>query len=264
MELLSAEWLMVLTLVAIVAGFVDAVAGGGGLLTVPALLVSGLSPAQALATNKLQGTFGTFSAVMTFLRAGHLPLRALWPAVVTVALGAGTGAWAAQIITADLLDQVIPVLLIGIAAYYVFFPGAGNVERHQRLSARAYAATAAPGIGFYDGFFGPGTGAFFSTAHVVLRGQTLLTATAHAKLFNFTSNVAALVVFIAGGQTLWLVGLAMGCGQIAGALIGSQLVVRRGAALVRPMLIVMSLLITANLVIRNPEHFLHKAVVGWL
>ena len=262
MELLSVDLLMLLTLVAVVAGFVDAVAGGGGLLTVPALLVGGLSPAQALATNKLQGTFGTFSAVLTFLRAGHIPLRSLWPAVLTVALGAGFGAWAAQIITASLLDQVIPVLLMVIAAYYVFSPGAGDVERHHRLSSGAYTATAAPAVGFYDGFFGPGTGAFFTTANVILRGQNLLTATAHAKLFNFTSNFAALVVFIAGGQTLWLLGLLMGCGQIIGALLGSRLVVRRGAGLVRPMLIAMSLLITVNLIVRNPEHFLHQFVLA--
>ncbi|MDO6460241.1 TSUP family transporter [Granulosicoccaceae sp. 1_MG-2023] len=262
MELLSPEWLVILPAVALLAGFIDAVAGGGGLLTVPALLMSGMSPAQALATNKLQGTFGTLSAVVTFFRAGHLPLRRLWPAVVTIAIGAGLGAWAAQVVTAALLDQVIPVLLIAIAAYYLFSPAAGQAESRQRVSAPVFNSTAAPAIGFYDGFFGPGTGAFFSTGNVVLRGHNLLTATAHAKLFNFTSNIASLVVFIAGGQTLWLAGLLMGAGQIAGALIGSRMVVKRGAGLVRPMLIVMSLLITANLVIRNPDHFLHQAVLA--
>ncbi|MCB1757195.1 MAG: TSUP family transporter [Gammaproteobacteria bacterium] len=261
MDLLSPEILTLLLATALAAGFIDAIAGGGGLLVLPGLLFTGMSPSQALATNKLQGTFGTLSATLTFIRSKNLRLSGLWPTIIMTALGAGLGAWLAQSLQAESLRQVIPVLLIAIALYYSFSPRIGHSASDEKISARAFSFSAAPGIGFYDGFFGPGAGAFYSTAYVVLRGFHLLAATAHTKVLNFTSNFASLVVFIAGGEVLWKIGLLMGVAQLIGANLGSRLVILKGAGLVRPMLIIMSLLITINLVVKDDSHFLHRWLV---
>ncbi|OQX48118.1 MAG: hypothetical protein B0D87_07405, partial [Candidatus Sedimenticola endophacoides] len=114
---------------------------------------------------------------------------------------------------------------------------------------RLFAATAGFGIGFYDGFFGPGAGSFFALAYVALLGYNLRKATAHAKLLNFTSNLAALLAFMAGGHLLWLVGLTMGAGQLIGAWLGSHMVLRHGASLVRPLLVIVSLAMAARLLL---------------
>lgn len=263
MEAISTELLTLLMLTALLAGFIDSIAGGGGLLVLPVLLSIGIPPAQALATNKLQGTFGTLSATLTFLQKGKLSLRGMWPAVLMTAVGAAIGAWLAQIINADLLNQLIPILLIAIVLYYIFSPKiAADTESDEIITNNAFSVTAAPSIGFYDGFFGPGAGAFYTTSYVILRGYNLLTATAHTKVLNFTSNLVSLVVFILGGQVLWKIGLLMGITQLMGAYLGSRLVIHKGAGLVRPMLIIMSLIITIKLVTSDESHFIHRFIVS--
>lgn len=247
--------LLLLTLVAFAAGWVDAIAGGGGLLAMPALLLAGASPAQALATNKLQGSFGTFTAAFTFWRHGHIHLRFAAGAVLFTALGAASGASLVQVIDAGLLRTLIPVLLIGFALYFLLSPtldserGDSTERRPARLSPWLFGALVGSSVGFYDGFFGPGTGSFFVFAYVSLLGLDLRSATAHTKLLNFTSNIVALGFFAAGGQVLWLTGLCMGVGQVLGAWTGSHMVMRHGARLVRPLLVLVSVLITLKVLL---------------
>lgn len=263
MEAISAELLTLLMLTALLAGFVDSIAGGGGLLVLPVLLSTGMPPAQALATNKLQGSFGTLSATLTFLQKGQLSLSGMWPAILMTAVGATIGAWLAQIIDASLLSQLIPVMLIAIVLYYIFSPNiSADTKSDEKLTHNAFALSAAPAVGFYDGFFGPGAGAFYTTSYVILRGYKLLAATASTKVLNFTSNIVSLVVFIFGGQVLWKIGLIMGFAQLLGAYLGSRLVIHKGAGLVRPMLILMSLLITIKLVSADPNHFIHQFILS--
>ncbi len=264
MDPISHELIFLLLFAALAGGFIDAIAGGGGLLTVPVLLFAGLTPVQALATNKLQGTFGTFSAGLTFVRSGHIRLFRLRNVIVSTALGAAFGTWLVQVLDTAFLRQVIPLLLIAIAAYYSFSRHGGRPNSDSKISDNAFTLSAAPAIGAYDGFFGPGAGAFYTTSYVVLRGFDLLPATAHTKILNATSNFISLLVFVLGDQVLWTIGLLMGIAQIIGAGLGSRLVIRKGAALIRPMLITVSLLITINLIVRDESHFLHQAIVSLL
>lgn len=225
---------------AFLAGFVDAIAGGGGLITVPALLLAGASPLQALATNKLQGTFGAGTAALTYARAGHVrPTRQLGMAVVSAMAGA-IGALTAHLMPAATLRLIMPVVLVAVALFFAFKPGLTDDNRAERLSPAVFTFTAVPVIAGYDGFFGPGTGSFFMLGFVLLAGFGVLKATAHTKLLNFASNLGSLFVFTLSGQTWWLIGLAMACAQIAGAALGARLALRIGARLIRPLLVVTS------------------------
>lgn len=241
------EILALLFVVALVAGCIDAIAGGGGLLTVPMLLAVGVPPAQTLATNKLQGSFGTLVASITFIRRGEIDLKSFWPFMLATLLGAVAGAVGVRLIDASALAAVIPVLLIGVALYVLLSPRAGDIEAHKRVSEGFFISVVASGIGAYDGFFGPGTGSFFAIAFVALLGHSLRRATAHAKVLNFISNIASLAVFVGGGHVVWVIGGAMALGQLIGARVGAHLVITVGARIVRPILVVMSLALAAKL-----------------
>jgi uncharacterized protein len=234
---LSPEVLAALFSAAMIAGFVDAIAGGGGLITIPVLLLAQVPPLHALATNKLQGSFGSLTASVMALRRGLVHWSDMRILFVCSLIGSAIGAFAVQFVRAQTLDIVIPVVLVAIAMYFLLAPNAGAVEKKPRVNQAAYRGVVVPGIGFYDGMFGPGTGSFFSLAGVALRGQNLLTATAQAKVLNFASNIASLVVFIAGGKVLWTAGAAMVIGQVIGAWGGSHAMVRGGTKLIRPMIV---------------------------
>jgi uncharacterized membrane protein YfcA len=240
-----------LFLVSVVAGFVDAIAGGGGLLTVPALLTVGLTPVQVLATNKLQGSFGSFSASLHFVRKGYVSLRAVWPAILCTFIGAATGSILVQWLDAKVLNGIIPVLLVAAALYFLFSPRMTDIGSKQRIAIMPFALICGTIIGFYDGFFGPGTGSYFVLAFVALLGYGVRTATAHAKLLNFTSNIASLLFFILGGHVLWSIGVLMGIGQFIGAKSGADVVIGSGAKVVRPVLVLICIAITAHLAMKN-------------
>jgi len=234
---LTVEILLALFVAATLAGFLDAIAGGGGLITLPVLLLAQVPPLHALATNKLQGSFGSLTASLMVTRRGLVRWSEVRLLFLASLLGSGLGAVAVQFIHASTLDIVIPLVLAGIALYFLLAPNAGALDSKPRLAPGPYGAAVVPGIGFYDGMFGPGAGSFFSLAGVALRGQNLVTATAHAKLLNFASNVAALAVFIIGGKVLWTVGAVMVAGQVIGAWAGSHAMVRGGAKLIRPLIV---------------------------
>lgn len=259
--MLEPEILAFLVAAALMAGFIDAIAGGGGLITIPALLSAGLPPAQALATNKLQSTFGTAIAALTFWRAGQIDLKAMMVPVACVVAGAAAGTWLVQLLRPDFLQAVIPVLLVGIALYFLLSPKAGDLPTRQVLSLPAFGMTVGFGVGFYDGFFGPGTGSFFAIGCVALLGMPLRTATANTKLLNFTSNAVSLAVFALGGDIVWAVGLAMAAGQALGGWAGSNAALRFGAGLVRPLLVAMCLALTVRIV-ADPAHPVYGLVQG--
>ncbi|WP_309668298.1 TSUP family transporter, partial [Tabrizicola sp.] len=200
---------LLLILAAFCAGFVDSIAGGGGLITVPALLLAGASPVEALATNKLQGTFGAGTAMVTYARAGHVrPIEQLGMAAVSAIAAAG-GALVAHMIPAEVLRLVMPAILIGVALFFAFKPGLTDESGVARMQPAVFTATAVPLIAAYDGFFGPGTGSFFMMGFVLLAGYGVLKATAHTKMLNFASNFGSLLVFIPTGATWWVTGFAM-------------------------------------------------------
>lgn len=243
----SPEIILILFGLALLAGGVDAIAGGGGLITIPALLWAGLSPVESLATNKAQAVFGSGTASVQFMRKGLIDLRGSAFAIVCTFVGSALGALLVQQIDSTALQRLIPLLLVGFALYFLVSPRVSDLDSHQRIGIPAFALTVGLGVGFYDGFFGPGTGTFFAMGYVALLGYNLRRATAHTKLLNFTSNLAALIFFVLGGQVVWTIAAAMAVGQFIGAWIGSHLVLRHGAALVRPLLVVASLLISLKL-----------------
>lgn len=249
MESISIELLFFLVATATLAGTVDAIAGGGGLITLPALLWAGLPPVQALATNKLQGSFGTLSASMHFLVKGHILVRQLWPMMLATFAGALTGTLMVQRLGDERLRHAIPVLLILFALYFLFSPRVGDEDASVRMSSGWFALALCVPIGFYDGFFGPGTGSFFVMAIVALLGYNLTRATAATKVLNLTSNLTALLFFALGGHVIWQLGLLLGLGQATGAWLGAHLAMRHGAAIIRPVLAAISIAISLKLLL---------------
>lgn len=243
---LTVEIIAFLALVAFIAGVIDAMAGGGGLLTIPALMAVGVQPVAAIATNKLQSTFGTGGAFLAFARAGHIDFRRYALPAAAALFGSALGAFVLQRVDPSFLAGFIPLLLIAMMIYFVAAPKMSDVDRHSRLGPLALMGVTAT-IGFYDGFFGPGTGSFFTTALVALGGLGLVRAIAHTKFLNFATNLAGLTVMIAGGHVLWLAGGVMAVASIAGNQVGAHLAMRFGGRGVRLLLIVMSGLLTLKL-----------------
>jgi uncharacterized protein len=232
---------LLLSLVGLVAGFIDAIAGGGGLLALPSLLLAGLDPVSALATNKLQGSFGTASASHTFWKKGLLKPGEHKIEIATVFCGAALGVLAVAYAPIQMLQSVMPVMLILVAIYFALAPKLSVDRSIPKLSSGIFAFFIAPLIGFYDGIFGPGTGSFFMLALVALFGLGVVEATGRTKLLNFTSNIAALLMFILGGKIVWAVGLSMGVAQLIGAQLGARAAIANGAKIIRPLLVLMCL-----------------------
>jgi uncharacterized protein len=238
---------LLLVLAAFVAGVIDAIAGGGGMITVPALLLGGLDPLSALGTNKLQSLFGSASATITYARKGHVQLKPLLPAAALSFGGACLGALLAASLPLDFLRRLLPFLLIAIAVYFALKPGLSDVDRERRISPAAFALFLVPLIGAYDGLFGPGTGSFFMLAFVSLAGYGVLKATAHTKLLNFASNFGSFFVFALVGTIHWKLGLAMGVAQFLGARVGAGVAMRFGAGLIRPLLVLVCIALAVRL-----------------
>lgn len=252
------EWDVVAALVGVatVAGCIDAIAGGGGLLTLPSLLLAGLDPVAALATNKVQGTAGSVSATVHFARQGLIDWRLGRWIMLASGVAAVFGALSVSLLPKDFLDFAVPVILVAIAAYFALARRLGDADRKARWPAPLVLATVVPLIGYYDGFFGPGTGSFFTAAFISLLGFGVLRATAHTKLANASSNVGAVTLFTLTGGAHWGIGLAMAAGAFVGAQIGSRIAVRAGAKIIRPLLVVICCAMALRLLLQptNPLH----------
>lgn len=247
----SPATLALLFVVAVIGGTVDAIAGGGGLLTLPALLSAGLPAPVALATNKLQGTFGSGSATWHYVRRGAVDPRECLLGGAFTALGAVAGTLAVKVVDPALLGDIIPWLLGGIVVYFIFRPKLGESNRHHRLDPRPFHVVFGLLLGAYDGFFGPGVGSFWTIAFIVLLGHDFVRAAAHTKVMNFSSNVASLTVFIVSGLVSWLPGLVMAAGQVIGGRLGAHLAMTRGARFVRPLFLTMAGLVVGKMIYSN-------------
>jgi uncharacterized protein len=243
------EWWQIGLLFAtgLVAGFVDTLAGGGGLLTLPVLLDVCPDPKFALGTNKLQASFGSTSATFHFARAGALSARDCWRACVLALFGSLAGSILVQQFDSHRLKQFLPLLLLAVAVFVWLRPQLGEKDIHPRLSRMKFDSIFALGIGFYDGMLGPGTGTFLALAFMLGLGFNLAKATAHAKALNCASNLGALLVFLAAKKVLFVAGISMGCGQWLGARLGSRMVLTRGTKFIRPVFLTMVVLITLKM-----------------
>ena len=248
--------------VATVAGCCDAIAGGGGLMTLPALLLAGLDPVAAIATNKLQGSAGSVSATIAFARRGLIRWREAAPAALAAGLASLAGAFCVSLLPRGLLDALVPLMLIAIALYFASLRRIRSEDAKARMSPLVFALSLAPAIGFYDGVFGPGAGSFYMIGFVSLLGLGIVRATAHTKLSNAASNLFSLALFASQGSIIWTVGFAMALGAFLGAQAGSALAMRLGARLIRPLLVVIACAMALRL-LSNPANPLRHAVAGF-
>lgn len=217
------------------AGFVDSIAGGGGLITLPVLLSFGFDPRHALGTNKLQASFGSGSAAWHYTRARTVALEDCGRGFVLTLLGAALGTMAVQRLDPSILRRAIP-LLLGAVAFYVWFkPRLGTTDLHPRMSRGWFDVTFGLLLGFYDGFFGPGTGTFWTMAFMLGLGFNMTRATGYTKVMNFASNLSSLALFLWAGNVWVAAGLLMGAGQSLGARLGSRMVIARGTRFIRPI-----------------------------
>lgn len=232
---------LLLVLAGFAAGWVDAVVGGGGLVQLPALLlVPGISPVQALATNKLAGILGTSVSAATYYRRVQPGLATAGPMALAALTGAAGGAALASLLPEDVFVPVILVALVAVAVYTVARPQVGRATalRWQGRTHLLVALGLGAGIGFYDGLLGPGTGSFLVIALVGVLGYAFLQASAQAKIVNAATNLGALVVFAAQGAPLWRLGLLVGAANVLGSYLGARTAVARGSGFVRVVFLV--------------------------
>ena len=245
---LTAAQVALLCGAALCAGTVDAIAGGGGLITLPAFLAVGLSPHEALGTNKGQSVFGSFAATMRYRHAGLLDGATTRVAFPLGFAGSVAGALLALWIRPDVLRPIVLALLVLVAVIVA----SGRLRPREGRTAGEWHAWVVAGIaltlGIYDGFFGPGAGTFMLAAYVAFAHQPLRSAAANGRLLNFATNLAAMLMFARAGSVLWAVALPMAAFQLLGGFLGAHLAVRRGDGLIRGVVLVVVLALVVWLV----------------
>jgi uncharacterized protein len=244
---LDPQLLVILIVFGFLAAFIDSVVGGGGLIALPALLFTGLSPASAVATNKLAGTIGSLTSTIMFYRSGKLDFSSIYKLFPVVFIGSMFGAWTVHLISPEVLKPLMLIMLAAVAIYTIFKKDWGSISIYQKLSVRhlVFFIFAIFVIGFYDGFLGPGTGSFLIFAFLMI-GFDFLKAAGNAKFLNFGSNIAALFMFMYLGQVHYAYGITMGIAQFAGAICGSKFAIKRGSSYVRALFILVTFLLLAK------------------
>lgn len=249
MELLDPQVLMILMALSFTAGFIDAVAGGGGAIMLPALLTVGLPGHMALGTNKLCATFGSTTAALTYLRRGLFrPL--LWKAAMFGTLvGACAGTLTTFLLTADTLNKLLPPLIVAAAVWLLVQRRRGAIENPVRYQPPAQSSGRLGGaLGFYDGFFGPGTGSFWTTLVMSLYPVGIVEASGIARFMNWISNAVSMLTFMALGSVRYEVGIPLGLTLMIGAWLGAHSAIRFGGRFIRPVLILVTLALAGRLV----------------
>jgi uncharacterized protein len=243
------DWLIIV-LASGLAGFVDAIVGGGGLILVPALFAvyPGAPPATLLGTNKSASVWGTAWAAAQFARRVELQWASLAPAAACALLASAAGAELVRRIDAQALKQLLPILLLVVLLYTLARKDLGRHHDPMPPGRRRtlFAMGIGCGVGFYDGVFGPGAGSFLVFLFVRVLGHDFLHASAHAKVVNVVTNGAALTAFALSGHVWWHLALALAVANVAGSVLGSMLALRKGAGFVRTMFIVVVSLLIAK------------------
>ena len=242
---------LLLTFVAFFSFFFSAVAGAGGMITLPLLMWAGLPPINAMATNKVQSAIGTLSSTINFFRSGHIDFKTLWPGLITALIGAMLGVFCFRLLGNDELKSVLPILLIAASIYFLFAPKVSDKDSKAKLTSNQFNLWIGLGMGFYGGFFGPAMATFFAMAFIGLLGYNSRKATAHTKPLVLVINSSSAVVFIIAGDVYWTLAIYMAMAQFVGARIGSSLVISRGSKIIRPGLILASLAIAVKLLMDN-------------
>ena len=220
------------------AGFLDAIGGGGGLISLPAYLLAGLPVHSAIATNKLSGSCGTTLATVKFIRRGLVNWRLAVPTVFAAMVGSSLGATVSLAVAEGVMEKLL-LLVLPCAAFIVLRSRAFREEGELRLNRRTWviALLSAAVVGFYDGFYGPGTGTFLIIAFTVAAGLSLRCANAQAKVINLTTNITSLTIFLLNGQVIFLLGIAAAMCNMAGGYLGAGLAISKGSRITRPVII---------------------------
>src|SRR5674476_207005 len=197
------------------------------------MLSLGFPPHIALGTNKFQASFGSYTAAYYYIKKDVVKLKECLAGIIFTLIGSAIGTWTVQQVSSDVLKYIIPFLLVGIIIYSFIKTNLGEIDNRARMNEMIFYFIAGLTFGFYDGFFGPGVGSFWAIAFVVGLGYNLKKATGYTKVMNFTSNIVSLVIFVLGGYVIFTAGIVMAVGQIAGSKIGAELVIKRGAKLIR-------------------------------
>ncbi|MCR6573804.1 TSUP family transporter [Campylobacter insulaenigrae] len=241
---LELSYYIILFFIAAFAGCVDAIVGGGGLITIPALFACGIPAHLALATNKLQSTFGSFTAVLAYRKS--MQIQRVILGILFTAIGAIIGTYSVLLIDQELVKIIVLICLILIFIYTIFKPDLGHIHNKAKMNITSFQIIFGLLLGFYDGFLGPGTGSFWIFACVIFLGFNMKNASINTKILNFTSNVVALVVFLYSYEILWKVGILMGIGQVIGAFIGSRLVLKTQGTFIKKLFLIMVALTIAK------------------
>ncbi|MEC0232613.1 TSUP family transporter [Paenibacillus alba] len=241
---ISLEMMIFVIVGGFLAAYVDSVVGGGGLISVPLLLATGLPPAVALGTNKLAGTMSSLTSTISFMRSGNIDLKAVKGLFLLSLLGAVCGTMVLRQIPSDFLKPLVVIMLILITIYTIFRKSWGASSTFQQYSIKTalLMGGAAFGLGFYDGFFGPGTGSFLIFVFLML-GFDFVKAAGNSKVLNFGSNIASLATFMVLGSINYSIGIPMGLAMVAGSFLGSRMAIRKGTAYVRPLFLTVCLLL---------------------
>ncbi|GAA1136912.1 MULTISPECIES: TSUP family transporter [Microbacterium] len=250
LEQLTWGMLILVVIAAFAAGWIDAVVGGGGLLQLPALLlIPGMAPVQALATNKLASVFGTATSSITYYRRAKPDIRTAVPMAVIALIGSFGGAAVATVLPSAAFKPIIVVALLAVALFTAFRPQMGAATQLRFSGHRHHIAAGAAGlgIGFYDGMIGPGTGTFLVITLVALLGYDFLQASAKAKIVNFATNAGALLLFIPHGSVLWLLGGILAVANVAGSYLGSRMAISRGTTFIRVVFLIVVIGLIAKL-----------------
>lgn len=251
MDIFQHYLLPMLFLTGLLAGTVDAIAGGGGLISLPVLLGFGVPPHLALGTNKLQSMFGTASATYSYYKQGALTQNSLIKGILFSFIGAATGAIVNQYLSGEILRKIMPILLLIVLFYIFFSPKIGNENIKPKMSETLFYLIFGSLLGFYDGFFGPGTGAFWVFVLVLFLGHNLLKATAYTKVFNLNTNIAAVIFFAIGNNIDYKIAFVMALGQLVGGRIGAQLAIKKGVSLIRTVFFIVITATIATLIYKS-------------
>lgn len=246
--------LVILIVFGFLAAFIDSVVGGGGLITLPALLFTGLNPAGAVATNKLASAIGSLTSTIMFYRSGKIDIKSVLKLFPLTFIGSMFGAWTVHLINPEVLKPLMLIMLAAVAIYTIFKKDWGSISTPKDLSILHFIIFMAAIflIGFYDGFLGPGTGSFLIFSFLLI-GFDFLKAAGNAKFLNFGSNIAALLMFIFLGQVNYSYGFIMGLAQFAGAICGSKFAIKKGSGYVRALFIA----VTCLLLVKNIYDYIH-------
>ena len=235
---------IILFFVALIASAIDAIAGGGGLLVVPTMLLLGINPLVTLGTNKLQSCFGTATSSFNYYKNGLLKEKNIYFLISLSFIGSLIGTLLVSQLSNELLANLIPILLISAAIFLILNKGNRlNISKSLMIAFTPLILI----IGFYDGFFGPGTGTFFVLTFLIIKERNLMEATAATKVLNFTSNFASYIVFQTKGFVIIELALIMAIAQIIGAYVGSKLAIKNGEKFVRPVIVLISILLSIRI-----------------